>query len=117
MARAHDRKPRAERDQPRIGRAVRAHHIDRIASQPAAQREQSIEALRRNRQGYRAQPPAWRFVIDARFERAEKRDVMTAPRESLRLGKNAQLLPAPAERGLRMDDLHAAARSAAYWMR
>src|SRR5213078_4881302 len=113
MARAHDGTPRAERDQPRIGRAMRAHHLGRIGPQPAAQRKQAIEALRRNRQRYRAQPPAWRLVIDARFERAEKRDVMTAPRESLRLGKDAQLLPAPAERGLRMDDLHAAARSAA----
>ena len=42
---------------------------------------------------------------------------VAAADQAFRFGQDADLLPAPAERGLGVDDPHAAARSAAYCMR
>src|SRR4051812_43681893 len=120
MTRTHDRhsqSQRSQRGEPGIGRAMRAQDVRPVAVHPATQREQPTEALRRDGERYRAQAPIRSLAIDAGFERTNEGEVMAPVCEPPGLRQNAQLLPAPAERGLGVNDFHAAARSAAYWMR
>ena len=70
-----------------------------------------------DRQRSHGNPPARRLGENPRLARTEKLHAVPARGQPVRLGKDADLLAAPAEGGLGMDDPHAAARSAAYCIR
>src|SRR5712692_3613501 len=109
VARAHhwvrpSQRGERQRAQPGVGRAVRAHHVAAVAPEPAGERLHAREALGRDRQRDGLYLPGRRFRADSRIGRAKQLYIMAAAREALRFRQHPDLLPAPAERRLGVDD-------------
>ena len=78
------------------------------SGEPPPQREHPAQALPADREVHRIEPAPLRFAVDPRFARRNHRDPVSAGAHAGGLLEDADLLAAPALRGLRVDDVHAA---------
>ena len=111
VSRAHDRRHAVqrgarERDQPRVGRAVRIDDVECRAAlrEPAPHRTQAGHLLRLDRQAIRGKSPRARRGQNLRGRRRQQVDPMAASRHAYHLGQDTQLLTSPAGRRLGVQD-------------
>ena len=110
MARAHDRRRRAqrgagERREPGIGRAVGIQHVDvRVRLEPVAQRRETPPVLARDRQHFDRHAEPDRMRVHRRLGGTEQQHAVAALQHAGGLGERAQLLPTPAAGGFGMNN-------------
>ncbi len=112
---AHDRRPvadhaRGDGREPAVGRAVGVDDVEGAGIEELHHPAQAADRLAPDGDGERLQPVAGRGLEDARLPGRGERHLVAASRHAPRLGEHADLLSAPAERRLGVQDAKALRR-------